>query len=482
MTARNALVNSFRTIEARRLAWYWPVAIALILAPLSAWFLFIGRYEYAAVAVIAAPLAVLVLRDPFMGLVLWIVLIPFVVTRESATVSTTQWVLHRAGIVVLIGLVAVYHFAGLRRSLFRLAWYDIALAAFVVTAIFNVLAFSTDGERGLASMHDKLLVPIALFWLVRALSPDRKQMTLLILAGLAVLVVEIGIGAMSWFAPDILPSHWLDRAGSRTTGTLGGPAPFTVTIVLFGLLVLDRAWGMRPSVEKVVLAAILVGSVLVVFLSLSRGSWLGAGAVVLVLAAVYGRKFLWPAIAVGVMAVALLGGPLGDQLELAEQRAGVTSTVESRAITNVAAVRMIEERPLFGFGFARFEDYDERYKSRVVDIPLETGGSAHNTYLNFIVEMGIPATALYFAPVVGLLWLSVSRRRLLPDAGPYSRRLVLFLWLALLDQFLVCNFMEMVQSSAWATGLWWLTLGLIAVAIDRQRQLAVAPPARPPVV
>ena len=156
----------------------------------------------------------------------------------------------------------------------------------------------------------------------------------------------------------------------------------------------------------------------------------------------------------------------------------MTSTVESRTITNVAAVRMIEDRPLFGFGFARFEDYDERYKSRVGDIPLETGGSAHNTYLNFAAEMGLPATALYFAPLVGLLWLSVTRRHLLPDTGIYSRRLVLFLWLALIDQFLVCNFMEMVQSNSWATGLWWLTLGLIAVAIDRQRQLAVALPVR----
>ncbi len=478
MTARNVLVDSFRTIEANRLAWYWPVALALIIAPLCAYFLFIGRYEYAAAAVVAVPLAVLVIQDPFKGLLLWLVLIPFVVTRESATVSTTQWVLHRAGIVLLIGLVYVYHVTGLRRSLFRLAWYDVALAAFVVVAIFNVLAFSADGTRSLASLHDKLLVPIALFWLVRAISPDRKQMTLLVAAGLFVVVLQIGIGAMSWIAPEILPAHWLDRAGARTTGTLGGPAPFTVTIVLFGLLVLHRMWGMRPTLEKLALAGVLLASALVVFLSLSRGSWLGAGAVIAVLGLVYGRSFLWPAVAVATVGLVLLGGPLADQADLAEQRAGVTSTVESRAITNVAAVRMIEARPLLGFGFARFEDFDEQYKTRVADIPLETGGSAHNTYLNFAVEMGLPATALYFAPLVGLLWLSVRRRHLLPDAGPYNRRLVLFLWLALLDQFLVCNFMEMVQSSAWATGLWWLTLGLIAVAIDRQRQLTVALPAR----
>jgi O-antigen ligase len=479
MTARNMFAGSFRAIEANRLAWYWPAAMALVIAPLCAWFLFVGRYEYAAVAAIAVPLAVLVLRDPFIGLLLWVILIHFVVTRESATVSTTQWVLHRAGILLLIGLVAVYHAAGLRRSLFRLAWYDVALAGFVIVAIFNVLAFSSQGTRDLASLHDKLIVPIALFWLVRAISPDRKQMTMLVMTGLFVLLVQIGVGVFSWFAPEILPSHWLDRAGSRTTGTLGGPAPFTVTVVLFGLLVLHRIWEMRPSLEKLVLAGTLAASGLVVFLSLSRGSWLGAGAVVLVLAVVYRRSLLWPAIAVAVVGVLLLAGPLADQAELAEERAGVTSTLDSRTITNVAAVRMIEDRPLFGFGFGRFEDYDERYKTRVGEIPLETGGSAHNTYLNLAAEMGLPATALYFAPVIGLLWLSVTRRNLLPDTGPYSRRLVLFLWLALLDMFLVCNFMEMVQSSAWATGLWWLTLGLIAVALDRQRQLAAALPARP---
>jgi O-antigen ligase len=480
MTARNLVVDSLRAVEASRMAWYWPVAAALVIGPLCAWFLFVGRIEYAAAAAVAIPLAVLVLRDPFNGLLLWVIFIPFVVTRESATISTTQWTLHRLAIPMLIGLTFVYHVVGLRRSLFRLAWFDVALGAFVVVSIFNVLAFGAAGTRDLASLHDKLLVPIGLFWLVRASSPNRDQLTRLILAGLFVLIVQISVGMLSWLAPEILPGHWLDRAGARTTGTLGGPAPFTVTVVLFGLLVLHRVWAMRPSVEKVLLAGVLAASGLVVFLSLSRGSWLGAGAVVLGLAVVYRRTVLWPVVAVALVVLALLAGPLAEQAELAEQRAGVSSTVESRVITNIAALRMIEERPLLGFGFARFEDYDEAFKSRVADIPIETGGSAHNTYLNFAAEMGLPATALYFAPVAGLLWLSVARRKLLPDTGPYSRRFVLLLWLALLDQFLVCNFMEMVQSSAWATGLWWLTLGLIAVAIDRQRQLAVAPPARGP--
>ena len=42
-------------------------------------------------------------------------------------------------------------------------------------------------------------------------------------------------------------------------------------------------------------------------------------------------------------------------------------------------------------------------------------------------------------------------------------------WLVALDQFVVNNFLEIIHSSFWATSLWWITLGLIAVQLERLR-------------
>ena len=74
------------------------------------------------------------------------------------------------------------------------------------------------------------------------------------------------------------------------------------------------------------------------------------------------------------------------------------------------AVRMIGARPITGFGYGNFERFDEGYKQRVGDVPLKTGGSAHNTYLNLAVELGIPAVVLYFSIPLWLLAQTIRRR------------------------------------------------------------------------
>ena len=60
-------------------------------------------------------------------------------------------------------------------------------------------------------------------------------------------------------------------------------------------------------------------------------------------------------------------------------------------------------------------------------------------------ENGLPALILYFLPVFGLGYWSVTRWRHLPSDGPMNRALLAILWLALLDQFIVSNFTDMLH-------------------------------------
>ena len=162
-------------------------------------------------------------------------------------------------------------------------------------------------------------------------------------------IVQGAIGIFSWVSPELLPEAWLGRAGERTAGTFGGPSYYTITLMSFALLATYSAMTSGRPTRRIFLLAVVALAFLGVFLSLSRGSWLGAGA------AVVGLVSLPPTIRFavgGALVMALLAfGPFANQVSLAQERIGVEDTVEARIITNDAAVRMIADRPLTGFGF-----------------------------------------------------------------------------------------------------------------------------------
>jgi len=329
-----------------------------------------------------------------------------------------------------------------------------------------ILIFAVNSNRMLVSFYDKVAVPVVLFWLVRAIGIRRQDLGRLVAVGVGVIGIQVTVATLSWVAPSLLPSGWLGRAGDRAAGTFGGPAPFTITVVFFGLLAAYWAASKRPGLGRVVLALAAGWALFGAFISLSRGSWVGAGAAFIGLAAIYPRAVIRVAIVGLVVAAVLAAGPLQDVFAFAAARVSDESTIDSRIVTNDAAVRIIKTWPVTGVGFGNFERYDEEFKQSSDSVALKLGGSAHNTYLNMAAEMGLPATALYFVPPLFLLLMTLARRRRLMDRTVLGWPLVVVLWLALIDQFLVSNFLEMLHAFSWGTSLWWLTLGLIAAVLD----------------
>jgi hypothetical protein len=436
-----------------------------------------------AIALALAPFALLVLNYPFAAIVVWALILPFFTQGADATPAT--WILHRAMIPGLLLLVTIYHLLGIRRSALRLHLYDLGVAAFIVVAVVNVFLMSPNPERVLVALFDKIVVPVAIFWYVRVIGISGADLKRLAIVGAVVIVSQTGIGMLSWVAPSLLPDAWLARAGERTAGTLGGPAPFTITLTLFALLAVHFAGRTSSAGKRALLLAVVATALAGVFFSLSRGSWVGTGIAMAGLLLLYPRIVTSVAI-IGLLLFGLLAiGPFQEQVAYAAVRLDTESTIDDRLVTNEASFRMIADRPLQGFGFQNFERFDEAYKQRVGDIPLKVGGSSHNTYLNLAVEVGLPATGLYFTPVAALVVATMRIRRLLPSRGVLSWPLLLVLWLALADQFLVSNFLEMIHAYPWGTSVWWVTLGLIAAVIDqmprtarpgRRQQRSPAPP------
>ena len=428
-----------------------------------------GFWQVAIAAAVAIPIAAVITRDPFAGVLAWLLLVPYVIEQLTVNVHPLVWALHRLAVPGLLLLVIAYHSLGIRRSPFRLRAYDLALAAFLGGAAINIVVLTAQVPRTLATFYDQLFVPIVFFWLVRAIGPGPADVRRLTLVGAWTVVVQATIGILSWIVPDVLPGEWLGRAGMRTVGTFGGPAMYTITLVLFAALALYAAMSTDQPRKRFVLFGVVVAAQLGVLLSLSRGSWLGAGLTMLGIVVLYRQEIGRFAVAAIVLATFLVLGPVGGLAPLAQERLATGDTIEGRIVTNDAAVRMIEDRPLVGFGYGNFERFDERYKQRVGDTPLILGGSAHNTYLNMLVELGIPATVLYLVPALALLWQTYRLWRRHRHAHLIDWRLVAILWLVALDQFVVNNFLEIIHSSFWATSLWWITLGLIAVQLERLR-------------
>ncbi|HET6380049.1 MAG TPA: O-antigen ligase family protein [candidate division Zixibacteria bacterium] len=458
------------------------IAAASVFAIVLGYLVADGDSELALVLATALPAVLLVVRYPFAGILLWLLVMPFFVRLGSEQPSIVMWGLHRLGLPALLVLLVLLHVLGLRKRDFRLHVVDVFLVLLLAIGVFNVLFFSPNPIRMLASFYDKVAMPIVLFWLVRVLAPGKRELGYLVAVGGVTIVVQSIIGVMSWTAPALLPEGWLGRAGERTVGTLGGPAPYTITLVFFAMLALywsasvaDRRSPVRPLLAMLVLVAMLA-----TFLSLSRGSWLGA------CLAFGGLVFVYPRVTarVGTFAVVIFlvllaaVAPFREQVLFAQERLGEVDTIESRIVTNDAALRMMTERPLTGFGFGNFEAYDEAYKQRVGDIPLKLGGSAHNTYLNLAVELGLPATVLYLGVPLWLLATTLRRRTQLKRAGAETWALVVVLWLILADQFAVSNFLEMIHPNLWGTALWWITLGMIFVVLDRVRN-ETSPSPRP---
>jgi O-antigen ligase len=274
----------------------------------------------------------------------------------------------------------------------------------------------------------------------------------------------------------VLPSQWLSYAGERTTGSLQSVSVYTTTLIFGGLILFQQALEMRSGWKRSLFILAILSSIYAIFISFSRASWLAG---VLVLMMVFLRH---PRVSLRLMLVVL---PIGllvtgtlfvNQLEFAGQRLyspGSTQTALSRLPVLVAAYRMFEEKPIFGWGYDNFDRFDRTYQSRFADLvnPDEKDLTSHNTYLTILAEQGIVGLALFLAPLVWLLYRSLQVSSRLSRSGLMGREMLYLLWLVIMAYFVVNNFAPM--GVVFGLGLNWITLGFIAQIIQANSPVEV---------
>jgi putative inorganic carbon (hco3(-)) transporter len=166
------------------------------------------------------------------------------------------------------------------------------------------------------------------------------------------------------------------------------------------------------------------------FLSLERGVWLAAAIATIVasLATRSGRRLLIP----GLLAAAIvIGGALSASSTLSHstnERATDERSVWDRENMFSAGLRMVDDKPLFGFGWGRYETDNREFFRQAPTYPMtgiiagsligvkEPPQPLHSTYLALAVELGLFGLALWLATLLWAVGEGIFRR------GPAAMR------------------------------------------------------------
>lgn len=442
--------------------------VGLVFGAVIVWASATDRPLFLAPLLVAVPFAILFVRYPFASILLWLAVYPLLSKNVSAIGSLAHWGLFRLYIPGMLWAVLMMYWARVRpMPRVRFGIPEWAMVLFLTWAACSTLILSQDVREAVLRLYDRTFVPFCMYFLIRLLAPTAQELRRLLPVTVLVVVAQAIVGLMAWFTPQFLPIEWLGTVGDRTVGTLGNPAVYSSTLIFCGLLLFHYAMHTTSRAVRILFFSLFALAIFCVFFSFSRGSWFAGVLVALGLLVLYPRTTLSMTVIAGLVVFLLSTSLLASAFAFAMERLNTDHTAESRIITNVASLRMIEAQPLFGWGYQNYDLFNAQFKEDVGTISAAGNiNTSHNTYLTVAAELGILALVLYAIPTLWWLISSVRVWSRLPRSGFWSRSLLVLLWLALLANFTVSNFMDMIRYNIFGTTIFWMGLGLIATLIS----------------
>jgi putative inorganic carbon (hco3(-)) transporter len=210
-------------------------------------------------------------------------------------------------------------------------------------------------------------------------------------------------------------------------------------------------------------AGVIVVCALGVMFTLTRSIWLAsavATALTLVVAPTLRRYAIPAGAAIAVVLVAALLVVPGFAAR-ATAREQDQRPIWDRLNTNAAATNMFVHRPVFGFGWSRFEAASPTYFEVVTSRPLTgIGIGVHNVFLRNLAELGLVGTLLWLLGGITAFRAAISRESVRTNTWAIGFLAVLAHWL------IVANFAPMQY--ALANALLWTWAG-VAIAAGQSR-------------
>ena len=428
-----------------------------------------GLWYIGVVIVIAFPALILIHRHPFLAVIIWLLVTPFLLHAETSTARYVYWAVHRGLPVLTLGIIVLSD--GLlmrRRSLPRPGPAEVAMLGYVLVSVMSIAWQNGNPVATFYLFYDRIIVSMCLYLIIRLIEPDDGEMRWLPAAAVFVVLTQSAIGILSQFVPGLLPSSWMENAGARTVGTLINAAIYTIALMFGGLILVHAAQQVNSGWQRALYVLCFLLMVYCTFISFSRASWLAGAAVCGILLLVYPRFMMRLGLLVVPLGL-LVGGVLfSSQIAWARERlysAEAENSANSRLPIIAGAYNMFLEKPVAGWGYGNFDLYDRSFYGVLLGSAGDSRDHAsHNYFLTILAEQGLLGLSLYLFPM--FYWLARSLRRYgaMPKAGLRSRKLLIMLWLVILFHIIVSNFINMIV--VYGLGIWWITLGLIGYLVQ----------------
>lgn len=221
-----------------------------------------------------------------------------------------------------------------------------------------------------------------------------------------------------------------------------------------------RDWRMRTFA----LGVMVLCAAGIVF-TLTRQTWVGAGGGVICAMLAERRLRAWlPAAAAGAAVVVLAALAFVPGLsQSASSRTSDQSPVWDRLNSDAAALRMVQARPAFGFGWGEFGQASIPYYRLAATYPLTSVGDAHNMPLSNAAELGLVGMGLWLAILIVALGGAALKPRS-DEIEPWRIGLIALI----VAWFIQCNFTPL--DYAFDNYVIWLWAGLVAAGRVREQR------------
>lgn len=291
----------------------------------------------------------------------------------------------------------------------RRTMLDVPLALFVAASLAAAL-FSAKRLESLAHLKNLLLMSAVYTFAYLAGDPKlrRRLFTLFLVSGTGSAIYGIVL-------------YLLGRGHGtlgRTHGSFSTAMTYGGILLILSSLFLAEALGSRASLRLRIASGLgVLATVVALFYSFTRSSWVGALVSVVIILAFLRRRLLVPFAAALVIFVILLPAPY---------RARVASIWDPSYRTNVQRLELLrggavifKEHPVIGVGTM---DLAQVYRDHMPPGAVYVHGHMHNDFLQIAVQMGIVGLAAFVILLVSFFRLMARNLRL--DLPPGERAFV----------------------------------------------------------
>lgn len=360
----------------------------------------------------------------------------------------------------------------IRKKFIPHTFLDVPLLLYLLIAFFSVI-FSSNIVISLRSFFFKLLENVLLlFAIADAVNTKKKIRNILIIFSISASLICID-GLFQFFTHiDFLrqrpwpyspePFTFRINASFLTANDLAAYlAP--LLIIILGLTNIKFRHSFITSYINLLFISILI----CLFLTLTRGAWIGAFLGILLFS-----KFYWKKIVILLLALMVIFAatwqllPENKKLELKDQLSFSNVGSYDRQLLAKLSLGMFKANPLIGAGLGTYMYNFDRFNVNK-DYYRDGPRYAHNCYLQMLAEIGIFGLGVFLWIIVALFLKSMT---ILKKNSDYIYRSILIGLLGGLLAYLVHSAFDTNLYNLDIGMLFWLLLGLIQSQLKLSNQ------------